>query len=785
MANNKLIQILGGKSTLDPSTSIHKLNARQPFYSYFNNQLYIGDGESEKTLSELLPIGAAYLKPGSNNNIDMVSNMTSNFKSGPNTLRFRINTQIEGQDNRFNPGVTGEAAVAFGTGNLAAGNSSLVQGKRNYAGANQTICLGQGNIALGKYSTAFNESNTVLSRSSSVFGSENINFGHSSLVSGYMNISGGHASLVSGRFNIEAYYCYDTQENKLWVTAKNFNGTSVNLNESEDLLIPSTGNLMVDLSTGANGLSVTLGGTKYNLGIGFDDEYTGDNWVIKNKKSNGTIEELTMYVKSTNNRYIAFSILYSNNADIPRTNIISGNSNSIGYKTKNSLILGETNQVKNSENSIVTGTSNKVSGSHNLISGYNNNVSGGYNIVSGADNTTDTSYTCMFGIGLTAGRDNSMIVGAYNKPNDSALFQVGNGGDQYRLKSNHSTLISAATYAALSDGQKANYERNRKNAFTVLKDGHVTVPKVPSTANEVLRYSDLIPNDSGNVSTTNGFSIKVNELKAQKVTAPNFDGLASKATADAFGNTISSTYLSKTAASNTYATKEQLNALDYSSSGSTTKTITSLSQTNGQISASYSNIAFPVTSVAGKTGSVTLAKSDVGLGNVDNTSDATKKANFTGSITSADTGFVTGGAVYTELNKKAAKATTLSGYGITDAYTKSEVTTELNKKANVDDFDNTFEFLTIADGGVLGFKVDANTFTVNNSFTVNKPYYNPVDVAFWKLLVPNGSLTIKSIAGTSVGSSVILKNSKNQEFHGTVTDYNGNVQRITYTCKLK
>lgn len=36
------------------------------------------------------------------------------------------------------------------------------------------------------------------------------------------------------------------------------------------------------------------------------------------------------------------------------------------------------------------------------------------------------------------------------------------------------------------------------------------------------------------------------------------------------------------------------------------------------------NMSYPVTSVAGKTGAVTLAKGDVGLGNVDNTSDANK-----------------------------------------------------------------------------------------------------------------------------------------------------------------
>ena len=44
--------------------------------------------------------------------------------------------------------------------------------------------------------------------------------------------------------------------------------------------------------------------------------------------------------------------------------------------------------------------------------------------------------------------------------------------------------------------------------------------------------------------------------------------------------------------------------------------------------------------------------SEVGLGNVDNTSDSTKKTNFTGSIASGNTGFVTGGDVYTGLSGK-------------------------------------------------------------------------------------------------------------------------------------
>ena len=42
------------------------------------------------------------------------------------------------------------------------------------------------------------------------------------------------------------------------------------------------------------------------------------------------------------------------------------------------------------------------------------------------------------------------------------------------------------------------------------------------------------------------------------------------------------------------------------------------------IDSELTNIPYPVTKVAGKTGAVTLAKGDVGLGNVDNTSDVNK-----------------------------------------------------------------------------------------------------------------------------------------------------------------
>lgn len=55
---------------------------------------------------------------------------------------------------------------------------------------------------------------------------------------------------------------------------------------------------------------------------------------------------------------------------------------------------------------------------------------------------------------------------------------------------------------------------------------------------------------------------------------------------------------------------------------------------------------FSLNQASNKTINYVLSKSDVGLGNVDNTSDATKKSDFTGSIASGNTGFVTGGDIY-------------------------------------------------------------------------------------------------------------------------------------------
>lgn len=119
----------------------------------------------------------------------------------------------------------------------------------------------------------------------------------------------------------------------------------------------------------------------------------------------------------------------------------------------------------------------------------------------------------------------------------------------------------------------------------------------------------------------------------------------------------------------------------------TTEIVTSYAGANGFNTTNYVNVPYkrPMTKVwdyiKGKADSIYVstaasqglnsteksnAKANIGLGNVDNTSDATKKTDFTGSIANANTGFVTGGDVYTALNSRY-KTITVTNDNYTDA----------------------------------------------------------------------------------------------------------------------
>ena len=112
--------------------------------------------------------------------------------------------------------------------------------------------------------------------------------------------------------------------------------------------------------------------------------------------------------------------------------------------------------------------------------------------------------------------------------------------------------------------------------------------------------------------------------------------------------------------------------------------------------------AAPVQSVAGKTGAITLVKADVGLGNVDNTSDANKPVSA---------------ATQTALNTKVDK---VAGKGLsTEDYTTAEKTKLAGVAAGAQV--NTVISVAGKTGAVTLAKTDVGLANVDNTSDANKP----------------------------------------------------------------
>ena len=97
---------------------------------------------------------------------------------------------------------------------------------------------------------------------------------------------------------------------------------------------------------------------------------------------------------------------------------------------------------------------------------------------------------------------------------------------------------------------------------------------------------------------------------------------------------------------------------------STAVTNVAYDSTNKKLTKTINGTTSDIVTVATLKTALNLSKSDVGLGNVDNKSEATIKSDFTGSVASGNTGFPTGGDVYTAIaaNKGIVFVTTESTY---------------------------------------------------------------------------------------------------------------------------
>ncbi len=175
-----------------------------------------------------------------------------------------------------------------------------------------------------------------------------------------------------------------------------------------------------------------------------------------------------------------------------------------------------------------------------------------------------------------------------------------------------------------------------------------------------------------------------------------------------------------------------------------------------------------------------VTKEQLGLGNVDNTSDINKPiSNAAQSLfdTKANVDDVfTKAVVDTRLAQKADKSTTLNGYGITDAYTKSQVDSTV---AAISNGSKSYQTLALAQAAVTAGAIPANssvyvtndTTTANNGLytyngtTLTKSVYDPITVAAADATTKANAAQTNAIADTDAkfsaymtGTKVLVKN---------------------------
>ena len=161
-----------------------------------------------------------------------------------------------------------------------------------------------------------------------------------------------------------------------------------------------------------------------------------------------------------------------------------------------SFASGWGNQV-DAEKSAAFGAYNLLQGNANFANGRCNEMRGYAGAALGQDNISYADNAMCFGESLIATVPGQVVVGRNNSPNDDAIFIVGNG------------------------------DTTRRNAFTVLKDGRMTLGGSLSATKDylhVLRVWNLYSMPSENISLTTGGTIYYKSGTLQVTSTSNAGG---------------------------------------------------------------------------------------------------------------------------------------------------------------------------------------------------------------------------------------------------------------------
>ena len=317
-----------------------------------------------------------------------------------------------------------------------------------------------GNTCTGQSSVALGEANEISGKRSLTTGKMNICSGGNSFMLGLGNKNASNHNIVSGQYNevivetIDGIKYNPMGVNVCGSTNKVYSINTIVGGTLNDVKAPNS------ITTGKSNINKC----DYSIISGTLNDVNGQASIVAGISNKSYGQSSAVFGKNnTNNSETSFIAGANNNISSGRYNTILGYTNKITEQdgltnstTSYALVAGYNNTLESNTNntkadsSIVGGNSNKVTKSTGLTVGIYNENNSQSGIVAGVYNKNNAHL--------------SIVAGQYNEGRTDTLLELGNGTS----------------------------DTNRKNAFTVLKDGRAKIQSAAIENDDILRYQDKV-----------------------------------------------------------------------------------------------------------------------------------------------------------------------------------------------------------------------------------------------------------------------------------------------------
>lgn len=277
------------------------------------------------------------------------------------------------------------------------------------------------------------------------------------------------------------------------------------------------------------------------------------------------------------------------------------------------------------------GQSARAKASHSVAFGFNTEVEGTFGFAAGYGNKAKSSKSVALGEGTTADGVAQLAVGRYNSPSEYAYFVVGVGD-------------SDAQRSSAFEVQKDNtivHNRLKVNSISNKEGGAIQYPTVITISSETaIPHKKYVDDQVAELSATIGNLSNIMNFRGVFATT-------SACTDPKAGDVIvaQDTGYEYVYVNNSWA--------EIGDSSANLARITAIETSLADGGTTYEYIESAHTKIdshtADKTNPHSVTKAQVGLGNVDNKSEATIKDDFTGSIAEDNNKFVLGKDVYSAI----------------------------------------------------------------------------------------------------------------------------------------